>query len=77
MKIRESLARYHYFIYALFFGVQAWFSLHRKIVVYEAILYSVALAASLFLAVMTLSGWGTKKPEQAAGQGEHQEDMTP
>jgi len=50
-----------------------WFSLRGKIS-YEAILYSIALAASLFLAVLTLSGWGTKKPEQAAGRGEHQEE---
>ena len=76
MKIRESLDRHQFLFSALFFAAWMWSSLREK-AVGEAVLYSIALAASLFLLVLKLSGWGAKKPEQAAGKGEHQEGMTP
>lgn len=67
MKIRESLAHYHYFIYALCFGDLAWVYFHRH-AVGETILYSIAFAAGLFLTVLPQSIWDGKKIGQAAGQ---------
>ena len=64
MKTRKGLERYQYLIYALLLAPQAWSSLHGRVIVGEAVLYCFALASSLFLAVLTLSGWGVpKKPE--------------
>ena len=76
MKSRKGLQRYQYLIYALLLAPQAWSSLHGKIVVYEAVLYCFALVSSLFLAVLTLSGWGAKETKQAVVQEVHQEEMT-
>ncbi len=76
MKTRKGIQQYQYLIYALLLAPQAWFSLHGRIVVYEAVLYCAGLAASLFLTVLTLSGWGAKTPEGTAGQEKHQEDAS-
>jgi len=76
MKALKILSRHRFFLYALCFVPPAWSSLHRK-AIGENVLYCVALAASLFLAALELSGWGAKKPERAVGQEEHQEETSP
>ena len=73
MKTRKGLERYQFLFTALLLAPWAWFSVREK-AVGEAILYCTGLAASLFLTVLTLSGWGAKKTKQAMGQEEHQEE---
>ena len=71
MKTRKSLQRYYYLFLTLCFATQVWSNLHRH-AVGETILYSIALAASLFLTVLPQSIWDGKKPGRAAVQEEHQ-----
>ena len=58
----NGLRQYRYFIYSVFFAAEAWSTLHGK-AFYETALYSVALAASIFLGVLQLCGWGARKAE--------------
>jgi len=74
MKTRKGLQRYYYLFLTLCFANLAWVYLHRH-AVGETILYSIALAASLFLTVIPHSIWDEKKPKQASGQEEHQEEV--
>ncbi len=74
VKTRKDLNGYQFLFYIAIFTWQVRSSLHEK-KVSEAILYSVALAASLFLAVLFLSGWGKKKPEQTVAEKENQEKV--
>ncbi len=75
MKALKLLSRHRFLFYALCFAPPAWSSLHRK-AVGEAVLYCVALAASLFLAALPLSVWEAKKPGQAVGRKERQEEAS-
>jgi hypothetical protein len=76
MKVLKLLSRHRFLFYALCFAPPAWSSLHRKAVA-ESVLYCVALAASLFLAALPLSVWEAKKPGQAVGRKERQEETSP
>ncbi len=76
MKTRRGLQRYYYLFLTLCFATQVWSNLHRH-AVGETILYSIALAASLFLTVLPQSIWDGKKPGQRERQEERREEKTP
>lgn len=72
VKTRKDLSGYQFLFYTAIFTWQVWSRLHEK-KLNEVILYSAALAASLFLAVLFLSGWGRKNLEQTGEQKEQRE----
>jgi len=76
MKSREGLQRHYYAFLSLCFAAQAWDNLHGH-AVGEAVFYSIALAASLFLTALPLSVWHGKQAEQGIGREEHQEETSP
>ena len=72
----EAVRRFQYPFYALFFASFGWESLHRK-AVGETVLYSVALAASVFLGVLQLRGFDVRSGKWGAVREERQGETKP